>query len=185
MFLLSAISIRIAWLALEVPYLRRFRISGSTSRDKNSGSLWDLANALEPLGLLLAYLGFGVIPKLPYSIRFVGLFMLVIGIAVRWTAIIQLGRFFNSIVTIHSDHHIVRKGLYGIIRHPAYTGALIAHAGLGLSFGSWISLLMSTLPFLFAALYRIKVEEQALSESLGEEYLDYQQRTSCLIPRVY
>jgi protein-S-isoprenylcysteine O-methyltransferase Ste14 len=139
MILLSAISIRIAWLALEVPYLRRFRICDRQDWDKHSGQLWDLANALEPIGLLLAYLGFGVFPDFPYSIRLMGLVVLVIGIAIGWTAIIQLGRFFNSTVTIHADHHIVRNGLYRIVRHPAYTGALIAHAETLLSLAQRLS----------------------------------------------
>jgi protein-S-isoprenylcysteine O-methyltransferase Ste14 len=185
MILISAIAIRIVWLAVEVPYLRRFRISARQDWDKHSAQIWDFANALEPIGLLLAFLGIGAFQNFPNSLRYMGLLMLTIGIAIRWAAILQLGRFFNSTVTIHKDHQIIRHGLYRFVRHPAYTGALIAHAGLGLAFGSWVSLSMSTLPFLFAALYRIKVEEQALSESFGDAYLLYQQRTARLIPKLY
>ena len=42
---------RAAWLLIEVPYLKRFRICGKQDWDKHSGHLWDLANALEPIGL--------------------------------------------------------------------------------------------------------------------------------------
>ena len=176
---------RAAWLLIEVPYLKRFRICGKQDWDKHSGRLWDFANALEPIGLFLAYLGVGLLPNLLYSIRFAGLLILVTGVAIRWTAIIQLGRFFNSTVTIHPDHRIVQTGLYSLIRHPAYAGALVAHAGLGLAFGSWVSMLMSTVPFLIAAVYRMNVEEEALRRSLGQEYLTYQDRTYRLVPKVY
>src|SRR5512145_2676210 len=119
MIFIIAISIRIAWIALEVPYLRRFRVGGRRPWDKHSGQLWDFANALEPFGLLLALVGFGTFQNMPYSLPLVGLLLLALGIGIRGTAILQLGRFFNSTVTIHEDHQIVRQGLYRIVRHPA------------------------------------------------------------------
>lgn len=75
--------------------------------------------------------------------------------------------------------------LYKHLRHPAYTGALIAHLGLGLSFSNWFSLALSVVPYLVAVMYRIHVEEQALSEAFGEEYRDYSKGTKRLIPKLY
>ncbi len=71
------------------------------------------------------------------------------------------------------------------LRHPAYTGALVAHLGLGLSFSNWFSLALSFVPYLAAAVYRIHVEEQALSEAFGQEYLEYSRDTKRLIPKLY
>jgi len=86
---------------------------------------------------------------------------------------------------IKDDHRLVQNGLYRYLRHPAYAGALLAHLGLGLSFSNWISLGCSVLPFIFAASYRIRVEERALVEAFGEAYVNYSRRTRRLIPRVY
>jgi protein-S-isoprenylcysteine O-methyltransferase Ste14 len=75
--------------------------------------------------------------------------------------------------------------LYKHLRHPAYTGALIAHLGLGLSFSNWFSLVLSFVPYLLAVVYRIRVEEQALSDAFGEKYFEYSRETKRLIPRLF
>jgi len=114
-----------------------------------------------------------------------GLVVLSVGMAIRFAAINELGNFFSSLVTIRANHRIVDTGPYRFVRHPAYAGALLAHLGLGLSFGSWISLSCSTIPFFIAALYRMRVEEAALGRALGKEYADYVGRTRRLIPKIY
>ena len=88
-------------------------------------------------------------------------------------------------MTIKDDHVLVRSGLYGHVRHPAYTGALLAHLGLGLSFSNWFSLALSSIPYFIAAAYRIHVEEQVLREAFGDEYAAYARQTKRLIPGVY
>jgi protein-S-isoprenylcysteine O-methyltransferase len=72
-----------------------------------------------------------------------------------------------------------------LLRHPAYTGSLVAHLGLGLSFSNWFSLSLSFVPYLMAAMYRMHVEEQALREAFDEEYIAYSRNTKRLIAKVY
>ena len=57
--------------------------------------------------------------------------------------------------------------------------------GLGLAFMSWVSVVLSTIPFLAAAAYRIHVEEAALRRRFGAAYSDYAAHTRRLIPWVY
>ena len=71
------------------------------------------------------------------------------------------------------------------MRHPAYTGALLAHLGLGLSFANGFSLAFSTIPFLVAAFYRMHVEDHALFNAFGDEYAKYASSTKRLIPKLY
>jgi len=111
--------------------------------------------------------------------------LLLLGLALRWTAVYTLGKYFTGIVVIKSDHQLVRRGLYNHLRHPAYTGALLAHLGLGLSFSNWISLVLSSVPFLVAAFYRMRVEERALADAFGAEYVAYCQDSKRLIPWLY
>ena len=180
-----ALVVRVLWLSLEFPYVRRHRIAPAHDWDRQSARLWDAANALEPLGLVLGFVGIGRIESGNGLMQFVGLAMLIAGIAIRWTAIRTLGRYFTSVVVIRNDHRLIRSGLYKHLRHPSYTGALLAHLGLGLAFASWFSIAFSSIPFFVAAVYRMRVEDQALRETFGDEYIDYSASTKRLIPRVY
>ena len=121
----------------------------------------------------------------PGTSRLVGLGLLVLGLVVRWSAILTLGRFFNTKVAIQVGHRIVRSGLYRSVRHPSYSGLLLAFAGLGIALGSWLSLGAVLIPVAAAVVYRIRVEEGALVETFGEQYIDYCQTTKRLIPWVY
>lgn len=177
---------RAAWLIIEVAYLRRFKVNKPDKDwDKRSAQFWDFANAVEPIGMILGFINVGNMRGGSTLIAPLGLSLLVAGIAIRWIAIYTLGQYFTSTVVIKDDHHLIRAGLYKHLRHPAYTGALVAHLGLGLSFSNWFSLGLSFVPFLAAAVYRIHVEEQALSEAFGEEYLEYSRDTKRLIPKLY
>ena len=57
--------------------------------------------------------------------------LFVAGLILRWWAIIMLGRFFTVDVTIEKDHELVERGPFRIVRHPSYTGVLLAFVGLG------------------------------------------------------
>ena len=67
----------------------------------------------------------------------------------------------------------------------AYSGYLLGNLGLGLALSNWLSVVIIVAPILAALLYRIRIEERALSESLGHEYFEYAQDTKRLIPKVY
>lgn len=112
-----------------------------------------------------------------------GLFAL--GIALRWWAIAVLGRFFTVDVAIHSDHELVQRGPYRVLRHPSYTGALLTFFGLGLFFDSWPALLVATVPVVAMILRRIQVEERALAEHFGPAWAAHCRRTWRLVPGLW
>lgn len=114
-----------------------------------------------------------------------GLCYCALGLALRWYAIIYLGRFFTVNVAIAADHRLIDSGPYRWIRHPSYAGGLLIVLGFGLCMGNIASLLIFLACFLIACLRRIQVEEEAQVEALGGPYLDYMQRTRRLIPFVY
>lgn len=180
-----ATALRVLWLAVEYPYLRRHRVKPARDWDRKSALLWDAANALEPAGTLLGFLGVGRMRGAGGAVGWAGLALLVAGVAVRWRAIYTLGKFFTGTVLIREDHRLLRTGIYRHVRHPGYTGTLLAHLGLGLSFTNWFSLGLSTVPYAAAAAYRIRVEERALREAFGDEYESYASSTSRLIPKVF
>jgi len=114
-----------------------------------------------------------------------GLLLFVLGLALRWWAIVHLGRFFTVDVAIAADHEVIDTGPYRRIRHPSYTGAIVAFAGYGVCLGNWVSLLAVTVPVALVFARRIDIEEAALNSALGETYRAYTGRTRRLFPGIY
>jgi protein-S-isoprenylcysteine O-methyltransferase len=111
--------------------------------------------------------------------------ILAIGLGLRYWAVRSLGRFFSTHVTIQDRHQLITDGPYRWIRHPAYSGLLIALAAAGLAMGDMVALLVLTvLPF-FAFKSRIEVEEQKLAKRFGSRFLDYSNKTNKILPRLY
>src|SRR5438552_6815945 len=158
--------IRLLWILFEYPYLRRHRFKPARDWDRHSAKLWDAANLIEPIGMLLGFTSIGRIQMAPNIIGSLGLTLLVAGIIIRATAVRTLGKYFTSTVLIKNDHRLIRTGLYRHLRHPAYAGALLAHLGLGLSFSNWFSLGFSSIPYFAAALYRMRFDSRTMQSPL-------------------
>ena len=112
-----------------------------------------------------------------------GIILALAGIALRWWAVLSLGRFFTTRVMTRPGQTVVQAGPYRFIRHPSYTGMMLTVLGLLLSSANWISLacIVIALP---GMAYRIRVEEGALLGALGDSYRQYMRRTKRLIPFV-
>lgn len=117
-------------------------------------------------------------------LRTAGLVLLVIGLAIRLTAILTLGGSFSTNVAIHTTQTLNRKGLYKWVRHPSYTGMLVIFAAIGIYLGNWVSLAIVLVFPALVLLYRIHVEEIALKEAFGEEYAEYCKVTWRLLPGI-
>jgi protein-S-isoprenylcysteine O-methyltransferase Ste14 len=115
----------------------------------------------------------------------VAVILFVAGLALRWWAIVTLGRFFTVDVQIARDHELVERGPFRVVRHPSYTGVLLAFVGFALSLANWLALLVILIPIWAAFIRRMNVEEAALSGALGEQYLSYMKRTKRLLPGIY
>jgi protein-S-isoprenylcysteine O-methyltransferase Ste14 len=124
---------------------------------------------------------------LPHAAMFaaIGVMLVIAGLLLRWWAIITLGRFFTVDVTIEKDHQLVDRGPFRVVRHPSYTGVLLAFAGLGLSLGNWAALAVVLVPISAAFIHRMNVEEEALCRARGTRYPEYMKRTRRLVPFVY
>ncbi len=107
------------------------------------------------------------------------------GLALRWWAILSLRKFFTVDVAIAADHRLIVRGPYRLMRHPSYTGMVLAFAALAATFQNWLSFPGVLGPILLALAYRIRVEEAALRAAFGEDYARYAQTTRRLLPGVY
>ena len=115
----------------------------------------------------------------------IGCALFVAGLALRWYSIFYLGRFFTVNVAIHSGHEIIDTGPYRRIRHPSYSGGLLAFLGLALTLENWATLALIMMPITWVFLRRMRIEERALSNALGRPYIDYMGRTKRLVPFIY
>jgi protein-S-isoprenylcysteine O-methyltransferase Ste14 len=115
----------------------------------------------------------------------VGLVLMGLGLVVRMWAISHLGRFFTVNVAVAADQRIIDTGPYRSVRHPSYTGLLLLAVGLGLCLGNFVSLAVVVIPMIALMLKRMRVEEEALAEALGNAYREYMGRTKRLIPGIY
>ncbi len=111
--------------------------------------------------------------------------LMVIGLAIRWTAILSLGRSFSVNVAIKQSQTIYRKGLFRVVRHPSYLGMLIIFLAIGLRSRNVVSLAIMLVCPAAALLYRIHVEERALDRAFGADYANYRQTTKRLFPGLY
>lgn len=125
--------------------------------------------------------------RLPHAQAFyvIGLVLFVLGLIVRWVAIIHLGRFFTVNVAIAEDHRLITTGPYRFVRHPSYTGTLLVFLGFGLCMLNIFSLAAVFLPIAAAFLWRMHVEEEALRGAFAERYRSYAAKTWRLIPWLY
>lgn len=114
-----------------------------------------------------------------------GLVSMGLGLVLRTWAIVHLGRSFTVDVTVSTGQRIIDTGPYASVRHPSYTGLVLLAAGVGLCFGNAVSLVVIVIPMIALVLRRINVEEDALVQTLGDDYRAYAGRTKRLIPGVY
>ena len=117
--------------------------------------------------------------------QFLGLILFIFGLTLRWWAIVVLGRFFTVDVQIAPDHQLVDAGPFHWLRHPSYTGILLAFLGFSLALGNWVALFVIMVPITAAFVRRMNVEEQALQGALGQSYIAYRARTKRLVPGLY
>jgi protein-S-isoprenylcysteine O-methyltransferase len=118
-------------------------------------------------------------------LRIIALVFLGGGLSLRWVAILTLGSLFTVNVAIASNHKVFDSGPYRYVRHPSYTGLLLAFLGLGVFLNSWLGIASLMIPISIAVTYRIRVEESALHNALGTAYSDYCERRKRLVPGLY
>jgi protein-S-isoprenylcysteine O-methyltransferase Ste14 len=115
----------------------------------------------------------------------IGLAFAICGFVIRWTAILQLGKLFTVDVAISNTHTLKTTGLYQIVRHPSYLGLMLIITGIALCMGNLLSLAIVVIPVFIAMNYRIVVEEKALTNEFGSQYLKYSKKVSKIIPWIY
>jgi len=94
-----------------------------------------------------------------------------------------LGPNWSGTVTIKEDHELVTAGPYAIVRHPIYTGLILAFAGTALAIGEWRAVLAVVFGVI-AFWLKLSLEERWMREQFGERYQAYSRRVPALIPLI-
>src|SRR5712664_3077417 len=181
----------IAWASWILPEVVAWRVkqSADSSRARDQGSL-NLIAVLWWIGIAMDFSLSLLLPQAAIlwkrtSLFFVGICLMLLGIALRWYSAAVLGKYFTFDVAIQSDQVLIEVGPYRYIRHPSYSGALLTLLGFGLALGNWAGLAATLSCMGIAYAYRIRIEEAALASALGETYKEYRKRTWRLVPFVF
>lgn len=181
------ITVYVIWLLSET-VLNRMLHSKSTDRpdvDKNSlPIIWITIAVAMFLTTYVAINFYFPIYDNP-DFKYLGLGIIALGIVLRLTAVLSLGRFFTVDVTIREDHKLKTDGVYKYLRHPSYFASLLSFIGYGIAMNSWPGLLIIFISILTVFIYRIKIEEKILIEQFGETYIKYKKSTKGIIPFIY
>ncbi|HEV7571870.1 MAG TPA: isoprenylcysteine carboxylmethyltransferase family protein [Thermoanaerobaculia bacterium] len=174
----------IVWVASELAVMVLKHARGNASR-RDRGSLRVLW-----AGISVATVGGSMLKRyeptrIGYDTFWIGLGLIILGVIIRAIAIATLWRYFTVDVSIREGHELVDRGIYGVLRHPSYTGSLLSFLGLGFAFGNWLSVAIIAVATIIGFSYRIAVEEGALIEHFGDRYRDYMRRSKRLIPGIY
>ena len=127
-----------------------------------------------------AWLGHRFLPQ-DLALRWVAVALTAIGLAFAVWARRHLGGNWSGAVVLKKDHHLIRSGPYRIVRHPIYSGLLLALLGTVLLVGELRALIGIALA-IAAFLGRVRAEDALMEEAFGAEYRDYRRHTPALVP---
>lgn len=82
------------------------------------------------------------------------------------------------------DHKLIVTGPYSIVRHPIYTGEIVALTGSLIAIGE-VNILILLIVFTIGVFMRARIEDKVMLQAFPGEYPDYKKKTSSLIPGIY
>ena len=104
-----------------------------------------------------------------------------IGLAWCWWARLHLGKLWSAGVSRKEGHRVIDTGPYGIVRHPIYTGAILAMFAFAAARARPFDLLAALLVTVFFGC-KARLEERFLQQEFGAAYDAYRQRVPMLVP---
>ncbi len=178
----------VVWLGAEAYLILkdRARGKGTTDIDRRTRNYNTAATVVSlTLGLVCNW-----VKVLPFgtpgaSIFWIGIGVMLLGLILRHWAIISLGRFFRTTIELEKGQKVIDNGPYRYIRHPSYAGIILFFIGYGIVSRDWLSLGVAVCLPAASLIYRIQIEEKALAEGMGPDYVAYQKKTKKLLPGIW
>ncbi len=118
----------------------------------------------------------------PLEIGWTMVALTALGFAFAWWARIHLGRLWSGSITRKEGHRVIDTGPYAIVRHPIYTGILLAGVASAVAMGT-LHAYLGALLLIIGYWIKAKLEERFLREELGPaDYDAYRRRVPMLVP---
>ncbi|MFI4997345.1 MAG: methyltransferase family protein [Hyphomicrobiales bacterium] len=183
----QAIIVAALWLSWLVYWFVAARTAKTTLRRETP---WARALHVGPLlvcAILLSFprfwpplLGRRFLPD-EILLAWLGVALVACGLAFAVWARRHLGGNWSGAVALKTGHTLIRSGPYALVRHPIYSGLLLAILGSAVSIGEWRALIGFALA-LFALMNRVKAEDALMEQAFGAQYRDYRRVTPALLP---
>jgi protein-S-isoprenylcysteine O-methyltransferase Ste14 len=129
----------------------------------------------------IGFLGSRVVPRNLVG-PLAGTVLIWMGIGLAIWARYHLAEYWSARVTIKEDHQLIRTGPYARLRHPIYSGLVLAAIGSALVIDRWRCVFGVCL-VLIGYCFKAKKEEAMLTQQFGDAFREHQKHTGFLIPR--
>ncbi|HXB11624.1 MAG TPA: isoprenylcysteine carboxylmethyltransferase family protein [Bacteroidia bacterium] len=118
-------------------------------------------------------------------ISIIGLLIMAIGLFIRISSILTLGKYYTRKLLTTDTQEIVQNGIYKYLRHPGYLGTILIWSAAGIAMQNLAVFIMATVLILASYYYRITNEEKMLLETFGEKYTDYKKHSWRIVPFIW
>jgi protein-S-isoprenylcysteine O-methyltransferase Ste14 len=140
------------------------------------------------VGVLLMFSGWAAVGFLAWQVtpqsaamEWLALSIGIAGFGIAFWARILLGGEWSAQVTLKENHRLIVAGPYAVVRHPIYSGLVLAMLGTAIA-GGQLRMYLAT-AIIFAAFWnKSRLEERLLARAMGDRYVEYQHHTYALIP---
>ena len=112
----------------------------------------------------------------------VGLVLFAVGLGFAIWARTHIGRNWGLPMTQKNEPELITSGPYHLVRHPIYSGILLAGVGTAVAL-HWLWLIVVFLAGVYF-IYSATVEERYLTEQLPDAYPVYKRTTKMLVPYI-
>jgi protein-S-isoprenylcysteine O-methyltransferase Ste14 len=141
-------------------------------------AFWLLSRPDAHFGLL----GARFVPASPLT-EWTGVLLTAAGVALAFWARWHLGANWSGVVTLKEGHELIRTGPYRSIRHPIYTGILLALLGTVVAAGEVRGLLAVALTWI-SFYWKARREESFLKQEFGERFGEHARQTGMFLPKI-
>jgi len=117
------------------------------------------------------------------GVQWAGVGVMAAGVAIAFWARVHLGSNWSGVVTLKEGHELIRTGPYRNIRHPIYTGILVAFAGNTLVNGQVRGLIAVAIVWA-SSFIKARREEAFLAQEFGSKFDEHTQHTGMFLPKI-